>query len=56
LQKEAVRKAIKRLTKVGVLKYGLMLCSVEGTTIASIYMLKQIIDFLGNPSFYSLEY
>ena len=47
---------IKALTKWGVFKYGLQLCLVETSTLASIFVFKLMIDFLGDPSAYSDNY
>lgn len=44
-----MRDQIKRMTKHGILKYGLQLCLVEVTTLGSIYVFKLMIDYLQAP-------
>ena len=53
---DAVKKMILRLTVEGIFKFGTVLCVVEVSTLASIYIFKLIIDLLADPSAFSLEY
>lgn len=41
---------IKRMTRNGTIKYGIQLCIVEVTTLASIFVFKLMIDFLKEPA------
>ena len=50
---DQVRKEIKSLTYWGILKYGMQLSIVEISTLASIFVFKLIIDFLGDPMAYT---
>jgi hypothetical protein len=45
-EKEAVKREIWRLTNWGIIKYGGILCIMEISSLASIFVFKLIIDFL----------
>ena len=51
-----VHKEILRLTKLGILKYGLILCVMEFATLGSIFVFKLMIDFLKAPEEYGKAY
>ena len=51
-----VHKEIMRLTKWGILKYGLILCVMEFATLGSIFVFKLMIDFLKDPTEYGKAY
>ena len=53
---EEVHKEIMRLTRWGILKYGLILCVMEFATLGSILVLKLMIDFLKDPTDYGQAY
>ena len=53
---DAVKKMVMRLTVEGIFKYGAVLCIVEISTLASIYMFKLMIDLLKDPFAFSHEY
>ena len=44
------------MTRFGTIKYGLMLCVIEITTLGSIIVFKFMIDFLKEPQDYSQTY
>ena len=46
VDKEAVKKEIIRMTRNGMIRYGLLLSIVEMTTLGSIIVFKFMIDFL----------
>ena len=46
VEREAVHEAIMKMTRFGILKYGLQLCMVETSTLGSIFVFKLMIDFL----------
>ena len=51
-----MKKMIMRLTVEGIFKYGAVLCIVEISTLASIYIFKLMIDLLKDPVVYSYQY
>ena len=53
---DEVHKEIMRLTRWGILKYGLILCVMEFATLGSILVLKLMIDFLKDPTDYGQAY
>ena len=44
------------MTRYGTIKYGLVLCLIEITTLSSIIVFKFMIDFLKEPEEYSRTY
>ena len=53
---EAVKKMVMKLTVEGIFKYGAVLCIVEVSTLASIYIFKLMIDLLKDPLAFSYEH
>lgn len=56
IEKHAVKQEIMRMTKVGTLKYGLVLFIIEISTLGSIFVFKFMIDFLKEPEEYGQTY
>jgi len=46
---EAMKRMVMKLTVDGIFKYGAILCLVELSTLASIFIFKLIIDLLKDP-------
>ena len=53
---DAVKKMIMKLTVHGIFKYGSVLCIVEISTLAAIYIFKLMIDLLKDPSQFSKQH
>lgn len=53
---DAVKKMIIKLTVNGIFKFGAVLCVVEISTLASIFIFKLMIDYLKDPHSYSHNY
>lgn len=56
VDKEAVKKEIIRMTRVGTIRYGFQLCLIEVATLSSIICFKYMIDFLKSPDDFSQAY
>ena len=56
VERDVVKDEIKRMTRAGVIKYGLQLCVVEITTLSSIIVFKLMIEYLKEPEEYSKAY
>ena len=51
-----MKRMVMKLTVDGIFKYGAILCMVEMSTLASIFIFKLIIDLLKDPSAASYQY
>ena len=56
VERDAVRQEIGRMTRYGILKFGLQLCLMETTTLGSIFVFKLMIDYLKDPKEYGQTY
>ena len=56
VEKEAVHQAIMKMTRYGIVTYGLQLCLVETSTLGSIFVFKLMIDYLEDQEAYDRTY